>query len=609
MSGAIRAAVYRRVSTTVQEEHGSSLVTQGERCRAYCAERGYTVVLDEADALSGATLDRPGLSRLREAAKAGEFDALVIYAVDRLSRDQNESGLLFHEFENKAGVVIESVTEDLAGPTGALYRGLAQMFAAMERIKIKERTSRGRAAKLGDGNLYTWTFDLYGYRTHRPTRDEYKGGAVAKRTVVESEAAVVREVYGLVASGVALRQIAARLNARGVPSPGSTRIRYEEGRTPRWGPTAVSNLVANPAYRGVTAAGRTRVVERLVPGKGKCKSQLVQDEATWQVLDTGGDLTPTIVTADEWSTANARLTANRGATTRNRRLPMLLRSRVVCGGCGGTMHADHAAREGRTSRYRCRSSNVAGGRHLPGDPMCPARSSVKQEEIDGWVWSEVADVLDNRAAVVAEIRRRLGADPGRNDREVDALRTRIATLERKRDSVMRRFTEAEGMPWSAIEGEWSRLDGDIRDATAALASVEGQARRDAGDAARLDGLDELARRLGPRLVEPDFETRVRVVEELGVVVRVDGPLQTVEWSLPLVDSGSAQLVDLTDVPDPDEGTRAAVLADELAEEHAAWRTDRVEDLHAAHPQLPSHAAVEEGGGHRSDVPFVTRSGA
>jgi len=94
-----------------------------------------------------------------------------------------------------------------------------------------------------------------------------------------------------------------------------------------------------------------------------------------------------------------------------------------------------------------------------------------------------------------------------------------------------------------------------------------------------------------------------VVEELGVVVRVDGPLQTVEWSLPLVDSGSAQLVDLTDVPDPDERTRAAVLADELAEEHAALRTDRVEDLHAAHPHLPSHAAVEQS----DHAPCVSRS--
>ncbi len=235
--------------------------------------------------------------------------------------------------------------------------------------------------------------------------------------------------------------------------------------------------------------------------------------------------------------------------------------------------------------------------------MCPARSSVNQPEIDEWVWSEVADVLDNRAAVVAEIRRRLGADPGRNDREVDVLRTRITTLERKRDSVMRRFREAEGMPWSAIGGEWSRLEGDIRDATAALVSVEGQARRDAGNAARLDGLDELAWRLSPRLADPDFETRVRVVEELGVVVRVDGPVQTVEWWLPLVDAGTAWLIDLAGVEEPDEDGRAAVLSEELAEVHrgghAASCTDGVEDRNPVHPQLAPHAAVEEGGSHGS----------
>src|SRR5918997_6751349 len=86
-----RAAIYVRVSTRGQEEDGTSLATQEQRCRQYAAEHGYAV--DEAhiyrEVHTGMELwERPQLSELREAVRRRELDAVIAYDLDRLSREQ-----------------------------------------------------------------------------------------------------------------------------------------------------------------------------------------------------------------------------------------------------------------------------------------------------------------------------------------------------------------------------------------------------------------------------------------------------------------------------------------------------------------------------------------
>ena len=89
------AALYCRVSTSGQEEDGTSLDTQEERCRHYATEQGY--LIDEAhvyrEVYTGTELwQRPKLTALREAIRKGCVTHLVAYAIDRLSRDPVISG-------------------------------------------------------------------------------------------------------------------------------------------------------------------------------------------------------------------------------------------------------------------------------------------------------------------------------------------------------------------------------------------------------------------------------------------------------------------------------------------------------------------------------------
>src|SRR5438874_10051049 len=92
----IRAAIYVRVSSVGQDKRFrghhddrevGSLETQHDACREHVAERDYAVARLYRETHTGYELyERPQLGELREAARRGDFDVLVCYAVDRLSR-------------------------------------------------------------------------------------------------------------------------------------------------------------------------------------------------------------------------------------------------------------------------------------------------------------------------------------------------------------------------------------------------------------------------------------------------------------------------------------------------------------------------------------------
>ena len=108
----MRAAIYCRVSTEDQEREGTSLQSQLEACHNYCQDRDYDVDYRFNEAYSGLTLERPKLNELRELVRNGQIDAIVVYCLDRLSRDPTHGVILTQELE-KHGVKLEAATEDV----------------------------------------------------------------------------------------------------------------------------------------------------------------------------------------------------------------------------------------------------------------------------------------------------------------------------------------------------------------------------------------------------------------------------------------------------------------------------------------------------------------
>ena len=95
-----KAAIYCRVSTDSQESEGTSLSTQLEACLKYCREKAYDVAYRFSEAYSGLTLDRPKMNELRDLVRAGDIDVVVIYCLDRLSRNATH-GVILRSREDK----------------------------------------------------------------------------------------------------------------------------------------------------------------------------------------------------------------------------------------------------------------------------------------------------------------------------------------------------------------------------------------------------------------------------------------------------------------------------------------------------------------------------
>ena len=99
------------------------------------------------DGISGARLDRPALDRLRDAARRGEFDAVVILSPDRLARNYAHQWLLIEEFEKMHTPLIFLQNPFGDSPQGKLLTQMQGMIAEYERAQITERTRRGRLEK------------------------------------------------------------------------------------------------------------------------------------------------------------------------------------------------------------------------------------------------------------------------------------------------------------------------------------------------------------------------------------------------------------------------------------------------------------------------------
>ena len=108
----MKAAIYTRVSTELQEREGTSLDTQLEQGLAKAQELGYEVLGGSIfrESYSGLSLERPKLERLRELVRAKGVDTVICYSLDRLSRDPVHLVILQQELE-KVGVELVLITE------------------------------------------------------------------------------------------------------------------------------------------------------------------------------------------------------------------------------------------------------------------------------------------------------------------------------------------------------------------------------------------------------------------------------------------------------------------------------------------------------------------
>ena len=411
------AAIYARVSSEQQrEEHTIASQTAAliEFAKTHELEVPKEWVFED-EGYSGATLERPGLERVRDLAAEGQIQVVLAYAPDRLSRKYAYQILLIEELARHGVETLFVKAPQGASAEDQLLVQFQGMIAEYERAQILERSRRGKRHRARSGEISVMSGAPYGYRYIRKTDD-----APASYAVIEAEARVVQRVYEMyTVEGLSIGAITRRLNDEAIPT---------RKRCARWERSVVWAVLRNSAYRGVAYFGKTRIAARsritrplrLRGGMSKRNSaghERARDE--WIEIPV-----PALVTEESFARAQELLQENKIRARRRTITPSIVQGLVSCQRCGYAFSRTSTITSARKLHYyKCIGSD--SWRKL-GGPVCDNSRFVRQDLLDQIVWAEVIRLLEDPALIQHELDRRLAAA-----RASDPTKQREQSLQRE----------------------------------------------------------------------------------------------------------------------------------------------------------------------------------
>jgi site-specific DNA recombinase len=340
-------AIYARVSSEDQVS-GTSLDDQVDKCLKQAAVYGWHVPRERIfidDGYSGSTLERPHMERLRAAIRDGEVDCVMVYKLDRLSRNIRDTvNLVLEEWSKQYKVVFRSITEDFntKSPLGTLIFSILASFAHFERDVIRDRTENGRRRRFAQGRRAVGDAP-YGY-----TRGEVNG----TMTVDPREAEVVRKIFNLYLKGHGFMKIATLLNETGYRTSGGN----------EWTDKTVRDIAVNEVY-----LGKVKYSGEYGPGNHE----------------------PTI-DAETFDAVQEVRKSREKVGGRSVGSPFLLAGLVRCKGCGHLMYTQPATesrrkrKDGTVYTTRNQAYYLCGGRLKRGLSYCGC-GNIQQEVLEEYV--------------------------------------------------------------------------------------------------------------------------------------------------------------------------------------------------------------------------------
>jgi len=496
-SGTKRAAIYVRVSSKGQEEEGTSLGTQEAACRKYASERGYVVDEEHVyrEVHTGTELwERPQLARMREVVRRREVDVLVAFAIDRLSRDPVHLGVLINEADH-AKVPVEFVSEPLDdSPEGQLIRFVRGYAAKIEHEKIKERSIRGRRARVEAGKLLHGPRPRYGYVWTDATKATYRPHPTNSR--------IVQRIFASAAAGATLRGIAAELAAEGVPTPAGG---------PRWQHVTVRCILVDPLYVGRAVGWRPNG----------------NPERSDAGIPLPAGTVPALTDEVTFARVQERLRLNRQQAARNNPNPTatLLRGGYArCGYCGWSMIARRRADSGSYVYWCGQSGKLQGCRHSIAAPL-----------LDADVWAHVEALLTHPERVAIELERMQQEDPSTAD--LEAVEGSLTAVVRQQRNLVENLAHVNGTAGAVIAEKINTLENQRAQLTAERESIFGRSQAWSRAQERLGDLQAWCAAMAKSLGTLTYQEKRLALDALGVQAKVwrtdHEPRYEIRASIPL----------------------------------------------------------------------------
>ncbi len=283
----MKVAIYARYSSENQRD--ASIADQFRICREFAQRQGWHIAAEYSDhAISGATIMRPGFQAMMREALQKKVDIVMAEALDRFSRDQEDTAGLFKRL-TFAGVNIVTLAE---GDITHLHIGLKGTMNALFLKELAEKTRRGLRGRIELGKAGGGV--SFGYRIVR--RLENGVVTTGEREIVPEEAEIVRRIFNDYRAGASPKQIAKALNAEGVRGP----------RGALWSPSTIHGnpergigILHNGLYIGRLVWNRQRFLKDPDTGKRVARANppsewitkdvpelRIIDDEVWQAVQT-----------------------------------------------------------------------------------------------------------------------------------------------------------------------------------------------------------------------------------------------------------------------------------------------------------------------------------
>ena len=375
----MKAVIYARYSSDNQREE--SIEGQIRECKAFADRKGYTIVKTYADrAISGKRADnRPEFQRMISDSASGKFDTVIVWKIDRFSRDKYDS-VCYKSKLRKNGVSVVSATEPIDdSPEGKLMESIFEGFSEYYVKDLEMKTSRGMTenaikGKFNGGNV------TYGYYI-----DDEKHFRINPKT-----APIVEEIFKRYADGETIKNIIEDMKNKGI---------YNNGKPFTY--HFIHWMINNRRYLGEYTFRDTMNTEAI----------------------------PAIVTEEIFEKCQKRMKQNKKmpAKFKSGNEKYFLTGKIFCGKCGTTMSGiSGTAKVGENYRYyQCmRSKKKACDKKI-----------VRKELVENAVFDITMELFKD-SGLIRKISERCYATQSKENSQIPILKKQLKSVQKEIDNIM-----------------------------------------------------------------------------------------------------------------------------------------------------------------------------
>lgn len=376
-----RVCCLYRVSTDKQVDYGSDheadIPMQRKACHKFAEQMGWEIVHEEQeDGVSGHKVraeNRDKIQTIKELARKGKFDILLVFMFDRIGRIADETPFVVEWFV-KNGIQVWSTQEGEQRFDNHIdkllnYIRFWQADGESEKTSIRTRTSLGQMVEEGH---YKGGTAPVGYELVKSGRFNKRKHELYDLKVKEDDANIVMLIFEkYVNEGYGVQKIANYLNANGYKNPTGN----------PWSHNTIRNILQNETYAGILRSGDTRSPH--LP-----ELQIVPQELFDQAQDIRRQ--------------RAEAKANMPRVPINMRGKSLLSGNVFCGHCGSRLHltttsryytkADGTVVKKRRVRYACYKK-------VRKIVECGGQSGYSAEKLDRMVEAVIKDIFNKMKGI------------------------------------------------------------------------------------------------------------------------------------------------------------------------------------------------------------------